>query len=63
MKTSVRETYLLGGKMPCCHMKGSALAEEGGLSNSARYYYRHRLKQSLKNTQTVFSQLKWRTRI
>lgn len=45
-------------------MKGSELAEEGAPSNSIGYYYRRRLNQSLKNTQTVFSQQQeWHARI
>lgn len=57
MKTCTRETRLLGGKMWCDHMKEAALAGGGGsLSNSACSYYRRGLAQSLKNTQTVFSQ-------
>lgn len=55
MKAAAREVCLLDGKIWSSHMKGPALAEEEALSNSIRYYYRHRLNLSLKNTQTVFS--------
>lgn len=64
VKTAEREVRLLDGKIWSSHMKGSVLAGEGALSNSASYYYRRRLNRSRKNTQTVFSQQQeWHARI
>lgn len=37
------------------HIKGSLLAEEGAVSNSASYYYRRGVNVSLKNTQAASS--------
>lgn len=51
-----REVRLGDGEIWSGHMKGPALAQEEALSNSIGYYYRRRLNQSLKNTQTVFPQ-------
>lgn len=64
MRAAAREVRLLDGKIWSSHMKRPALAEEEALSNSIGYYYRRRLNQSLKNTQTVFSQQwEWHARI
>lgn len=64
MKAAAGEVHLLDGKIWSSHMKGRALAEEEALVNSIGYYYRRRLKQNLKNTQTVFSQQwEWHARI
>lgn len=56
VKTAVIQVCLRDGKIWSSHMKRPLLAQEEVLSNSTGYYYRRLLNQSLKNTQTVFSQ-------
>lgn len=56
VKAAVMEVRLHDGKIWSSHMKGPLLAREEVLPNSTGYYYRRLLNQSLKNTQTVFSQ-------